>query len=92
MNNFRKGLIHFLCLFILDKEKRENFRKKYKYERIYWDKIDKYKNNKSVEPWAYIRVRNEASTLKECLNSIIPVIKKGIVGYNDCTDGSEEIF
>lgn len=92
MNSFRKGLTHFLCLFIFNKEKRERFRKKYKYERIYWNKIDKYKKNKPIEPWAYIRVRNEAGTLRECLNSIVPVIKKGVIGYNDCTDGSEEII
>lgn len=92
MGLLRKGLTNFVCCFIFNKEKREKFRKKYKNEYIYWDKIENYKSNKSIEPWAYIRVRNEVGTLKTCLKSIVPVIKKGVIGYNDCTDGSEEVI
>lgn len=50
-------------------------------------KIDSPRN-----PWAYIRVRNEAHTLRACLYSILPVIQRGVIGYNDCDDGSEEII
>lgn len=45
---------------------------------------------KPVEPYAYIRVYNEIKTIDACLSSILPVIKKGVIGYNDCNDGSEE--
>lgn len=45
-----------------------------------------------VDPWAFIRVKNERSTLLASLNSILPVIKKGVIGYNECTDGSEDII
>lgn len=43
-------------------------------------------------PWAHIRVRNEAHTLRACLYSILPAIQRGVIGYNDCDDGSEEII
>nr|QGT50002.1 hypothetical protein Helico4rc_1220 [uncultured Helicobacter sp.] len=43
-------------------------------------------------PWAYIRVRNEAHTLRASLYSILPAIQRGVIGYNDCDDGSEEII
>ncbi len=42
--------------------------------------------------WAYIRVKNEAHTLKASLYSILPALQRGVIGYNDCTDGSEEII
>lgn len=45
-----------------------------------------------VDPWAFIRVKNERRTLMASLNSILPVIRKGVIGYNECTDGSEEII
>lgn len=47
-------------------------------------------NHKPVEPWAFIRVKDEIKTIEACLNSILPVIKKGVIGFNDCTDGSKE--
>ncbi|WP_394958742.1 hypothetical protein [uncultured Helicobacter sp.] len=43
-------------------------------------------------PWGYIRVRNEAHTLRASLYSILPAIQRGVIGYNDCDDGSEEII
>ena len=43
-------------------------------------------------PWAYIRVKNEARTLESSLYSILPAIQRGVIGYNDCDDGSEEII
>lgn len=45
-----------------------------------------------IDPWAFIRVKNERTTLLASLNSILPVIHKGVIGYNECTDGSEEII
>lgn len=54
----------------------------------------KYREN-PVEPWAFIRVKNEIKTVQACLESIIPVIKKGVIGYhklseNEVDDGTEE--
>lgn len=45
-----------------------------------------------LNPWAFIRVKNEALTLRASLESILPAIQRGVIGYNDCTDGSEEII
>ena len=47
------------------------------------------KTRPAVEPYAFIRVKNESITIKASLNSILPVIKKGVIAYNDCTDGSD---
>ena len=44
-----------------------------------------------VDPWAFIRVKDERTTLLTSLNSILPIIHKGVIAYNDCTDGSDEI-
>lgn len=46
----------------------------------------------AIEPYAFIRVKNESITIKASLNSILPVIKKGVIAYNDCTDGSDLII
>nr|WP_258555315.1 beta-1,4-N-acetylgalactosaminyltransferase [Helicobacter mustelae] len=45
-----------------------------------------------LNPWAFIRVKNEEATLKASLESILPAIQRGVIGYNDCTDSSEEII
>lgn len=37
-------------------------------------------------------MRNEAHTLRACLYSILPALQRGVIGYNDCDDGSEEII
>lgn len=47
---------------------------------------------KFVEPWAFVRVKNERKTLLASLNSMLPAIKKGVIAYNDCTDGSDLII
>lgn len=61
--------------------------------RGYFDYDPKAKNPKSpLNPWAYIRVKNEASTLKASLDSMLPAIQRGVIGYHDCDDGSEEII
>ncbi|EAH9861872.1 beta-1,4-N-acetylgalactosaminyltransferase, partial [Campylobacter jejuni] len=59
----------------------------------YFNYDEKSKDPKSpLNPWAFIRVKNEAITLKASLESILPAIQRGVIGYNDCTDGSEEII
>ncbi len=50
------------------------------------------RSKSTVEPYAFIRVKNESITIKAALNSILPVIKKGVIAYNDCTDGSDLII
>lgn len=71
----------------------ENYAKKIYHEYVKKDYRPLYKaNSEKVNPWAYIRVKDEAITLKSCLNSIVPAISRGIIGYHDCSDGSEEII
>lgn len=43
-------------------------------------------------PWAFIRVCNEKPTLAQSLHSIKDAFKRGIIVYNECTDGSKEII
>lgn len=49
-----------------------------------------------VDPWAFIRVKNERATLLACLNSILPVVHRGVIAYNlapgEYSDGSEKII
>lgn len=88
--HFRRIIIRFICALILNKDKRKNFRDKYLYKRV---KLDKIKcKGKPIEPWAFIRVKNEIRTIEASLNSILPAINKGVIGYNDCDDGSEEFI
>lgn len=59
----------------------------------FFDFDPKAKDIKSpLNPWAFIRVKNEAITLRASLESILPAIQRGVIGYNDCDDGSEEII
>ncbi|RDU70969.1 glycosyltransferase family 2 protein [Helicobacter brantae] len=51
-----------------------------------------YHPQSPLNPWAFIRVCNEAETLRQSLESIIGAISRGIIVYNECTDGSEEII
>lgn len=44
------------------------------------------------DPWAFIRVKNEEQTLRASLESMLPAIRRGVIGYNDCTDSSEAII
>ena len=87
----KKILANIVCIFIFEKEKREEIRKSLINKRIKVGEIEKYcKGNCPIEPWAFIRVRNEIITIDSCLKSILPAIKKGVIGYNDCDDGTEE--
>nr|WP_104758237.1 beta-1,4-N-acetylgalactosamyltransferase [Helicobacter salomonis] len=59
----------------------------------YFQADPKSSNPKSpLNPWAFIRVKNEIATLETCLYSILPAIQRGIIGYNDCDDGSAEVI
>ncbi|HEB9338567.1 TPA: hypothetical protein RZK48_001564, partial [Campylobacter coli] len=61
--------------------------------RGYFELEKESKDPKSaLNPWAYIRVKNEIITLKASLESILPAFQRGIIGYNDCNDGSEEVI
>lgn len=90
MIKIKKFLVNFLCSFIFNKEKRNEMRKELMNRRIRVGELDKYCIGTPVEPWAFIRVKNEIMTIDNCLKSILPVIKKGVIGYNDCDDGTEE--
>lgn len=64
---------------------------------IYYKNLNKKYREKPVEPWAFIRVKNEMSTIEKCLNSILPVIKKGVIGYqklfkDEIDDGTEKFI
>lgn len=90
----KKVFINILGSFIPFSSKRRKIKKylknKYLSKTIFINNIDKECTKIPIEPWAFIRVRNEIKTLDSCLKSILPVIKKGVIGYNDCDDGSEE--
>lgn len=90
MKKLKKLYANFICLFIKNKEKRDEMRKNLLIKRIGVKDIDKYCTGIPIEPWAFIRVKNEIITIDASLKSILPVIKKGVIGYNDCDDGTEE--
>lgn len=46
--------------------------------------------NDPIDPWAFIRVKNEIALIETSLNSIYPAIRRGIIGYTQSTDGTEE--
>ncbi len=59
----------------------------------YFDYDVKSQNPKSpLNPWAFIRVKNEIVTLEESLFSMLPAIQRGVIGFNDCDDGSKEVI
>ena len=59
-------------------------------ETLSVDEVDTRVRGTPVEPWAFIRVMNEIMTIDASLSSIKPIIEKGVIAYNDCTDGTEE--
>ncbi|WP_121065670.1 beta-1,4-N-acetylgalactosaminyltransferase [Helicobacter pylori] len=59
----------------------------------YFDYDQKSQNPKSpLNPWAFIRVKNEIPTLEESLFSMLAAIQRGVIGFNDCNDGSKEVI
>lgn len=44
-----------------------------------------------IEPYAFIRVKNEMPSLKASLESI-SFLKHGVIVYNECIDGSEQVI
>ena len=49
-----------------------------------------------IDIWAFIRAKNEIKTIETSLNSIIPAIQHGVIGYNklpdEQDDGTEEFI
>lgn len=43
-----------------------------------------------INPYAFIRVHNEIATIKTCMESIQPVIKKGVIGYHLPLDNQQD--
>lgn len=43
-----------------------------------------------IEIWAFVRAKNEIKTIESCLNSILPVIQKGVIGYNKLKDEEDD--
>lgn len=78
-----------LSLNMLMNEEQENNKRHFGFFNF-----DKNSSNPKspLNPWAYVRVKNEARTLRASLDSILPAIQRGVIGYNDCDDGSEEII
>lgn len=64
--------------------------------RVDYRPLSKKYREKPIEIYAFIRVKNEIKTIEACLNSILPVIKKGVIGYNkfhdEVDDGTEEFI
>lgn len=57
----------------------------------YFNEDSKASDPKSpLNPWALVRVKNEIATLEASLHSMLPAIQRGVIGYNDCDDGSAE--
>ncbi|MCE3047471.1 beta-1,4-N-acetylgalactosamyltransferase [Helicobacter kayseriensis] len=45
-----------------------------------------------LNPWAFIRVKDEFLTLQKSLDSILGAIKRGVIVYHECMDDSEQII
>ncbi|KYL04426.1 hypothetical protein [Fusobacterium necrophorum] len=43
-----------------------------------------------IEIWAFVRAKNEIKTIESCLNSILPVIQKGVIGYNKLKEEEDD--
>lgn len=63
--------------------------KSFGYQKVFQDKNH---SSSPLNPWAYIRVKNEIDTLQASLDSIVGGIKRGVIVYNECNDGSEEVI
>lgn len=59
---------------------------------VYYRSLDRSARETPVDAWAFIRVKGEMHTLPACLNSIVPVIKRGVIAYNPSEDPEEEEF
>lgn len=78
------------CINIIKKIKSKAVKKfKFDYRRL----GKKYRRD-PIDIYAFIRVKNEIITIDACLKSILPVINKGVIGYNklkdEIDDGTEE--
>lgn len=52
--------------------------------------LQKPLRKKPIEIWAFIRAKNEIITIETSLNSILPTIQKGVIGYNKCPDEEDD--
>ncbi|WP_219350147.1 hypothetical protein [Helicobacter sp. 11S02629-2] len=55
------------------------------------EKVGFRKVKGAIKPYAFIRVCNEIPTIKASLESIA-FLGRGVIVYNDCDDGSEEVI
>ncbi|MCE3039554.1 hypothetical protein [Helicobacter anatolicus] len=79
----------------IEKFCNRDFFEEHKKERHvgYFDLDLKAKDPKSpLNPWAFIRVKDEEKTLKASLYSILGAIQRGVIAYHDITDNSEKII
>ncbi|MGQ7424591.1 hypothetical protein ACTGVR_08900 [Streptococcus suis] len=64
--------------------------------RVNYRPLGKHYREEPIDIYAFIRARNEIKTIETCLNSILPVIQKGVIGYNKLPDeeddGTEEFI
>lgn len=49
-----------------------------------------YRFREPIRPYAFIRLHNEIVTVEACLNSLLPLLKGGVIGLHQCTDGTKE--
>ena len=91
-NNFKKFIkgcfASFCCIFIPNKYTRKRIRRDLTCTIIKNPNLKR--RQEPVEPYAFIRIKNEISTIETSLNSILPAINKGVIAFNECDDGSEE--
>lgn len=45
-----------------------------------------------IHPWIFMRVKNEGKTLLKSLQTILDISDRGVIGYNDCSDNSEDLI
>ena len=99
MHNLTEFFFHLWPKIIL-KNKRAAFRNTLRRVTVSQRKRDlsspSFREQTHVDPWAFIRVKNERSTLLASLESIVPVIHRGVIAYNlapgEYSDGSEKII
>lgn len=49
-----------------------------------------YRFREPVRPYAYIRLYNEIVTVDACLKSLLTLLKGGVIGLHQCSDGTKE--
>lgn len=62
-----------------------------RYHKTYFP-IGTKRRQTPVEPWAFLRVKNEAQMLEKLLSSIEGIIHKGVLAYNPSEDHTEQVI